>query len=919
MAQTWNGMSLIGELGYDGTFDEFYTEFLLRFVEEMEPIFQGASLKWESQRDVMVQLLCFLKDSLCGLGIRTLIYELHKYLESPDFPTASEAQIYVDFCRKLMQGLANEILEEYPMLHFLMDHKEKTAVNMLQGLFKHLEADSALLEKTFHIDTSAISSIEVGKGDTHSHLAVISFASGNKVVYKPRSMDAELAYGKLCDWMNARMPQSPLRHAAVINQGDYGWQSYIGRKDCGTASEACAYFYRIGKNMALFFMLNATDLHRGDILQCGEDPFFVDLETLSCPPKRNLQDGSLICAVRGHLRDSVFASAILPDAFGDSIVDVGLSGVWEMPGKRAPRRKRKGLVNKGRSDIHFEEIPYVEDGMWHGVGLNFINAIEQGFRDACNLFLKERQPFKEAIHLAMESGRYRQPLRRGFVYDKLLEASLHPKHLRDGAGRRHMLMLIGNVGMAQAESEVLQMMRHDVPYFAADYGSTDLLTMGQTVEKGFLQKSIQEHLQERVDSLDGAGIERQIAYMHNATMLSKRASMGQQEEAGGRDRIACASDSAEDVLAAIRESIEAAAIWNEGHTACTFIDVLFGERASLGPIGNDLYHGLGLAWFLYAYADYTKSRQDWEFADAVCKGMQIQDENVSLPTGVFIGGFSSLYLYLNLYRLTGREEFACKCGELWEKSAAYSPQGGGCFGILSGISGAALMLAHLYGQYPSKECGMRLEQYAGILAKKCSQGQGMRAGFANGMAGLATALQLAGMALGNEAWINTARQVQQEEDRSYCGEALNWADSREGRGRFGMSWRHGAPGILLGRSYYMEDGEYWDRYQNVIEHMARRTVGDGMDDSLCHGSAGNLDILRAIARNKDRPQLDDGVRKMQQHLLEKTARDGVAYAIPQMKGMLSFMPGLSGIGYGILRGLNPKLPCVLALELYGGN
>ncbi len=931
MVQTGFEKSLIGKLKNEGIFDEFYVEFLLCFEKKMDHVFKNTSLKLKNDENIKIQLLLFLKNKLCAMGIRTLIFEIHKFQESSDFSHASKKQIYVDFCRKLMQGFTEKILDEYTMLGFLMKYKEKATANFLYELLKNLESDKYLLEQKFHIDISIISSIDLSEGNTYNHgkmVAIITFASGHKVVYKPRNLKAEWVYGQICEWMNVCMPQKRLLYAAVIDQGNYGWQEYIERKECKTEDEVHTYFYKMGKNMALFFLLNTTDLHSEDIFPCGEDPYFVDLQTLSAAPKKRNQDNeksNLALAVEEQLENSVFKTLLLPNVFGNGILDA--SGFGARLGQKSKTVKCFELVNKGNADIHFEMKTFIRCEMPNSVILNgrkisfisFVNEIEQGFQDVCYLCLKEKQTMERILHSVMKQGHYRQILRDSFTYNELLEASLNPVHLKQKSEFRQVLKLFHNQYSGQIKFEMLQMMHHDIPYFASDYDSADLYAMEKIAVKDFFQKSLKENLQESVDSLDNLKIKQQVAYIRNAAMLSKEDIMIPQKMTADKETLECLSDKPLAVLAAIRKKIEQAAIWNKQHTECTFIDVWLGEKAYLGVIHDDLYYGLGLVWFLYAYADYTKDQEDWAFAEAVRRGMESRNVNEKLSIGIFSGYFSRLYLYANLYQLTKNSEFATKCKEIWEKSAEYDPFCESSFDIVGGIAGTVLFLAHMFEQYPTKQCSMRLERYAGILAEKCSREKNLCTGFAKGMTGLATALQLAGKALKRTSWIQIARKLEQKEDQFYSEQMLNWQSLRKNEERYEMFWCHGAPGILLGRSYYVEEKEFSRRYENVIKQVVRETQEKSMSESLCNGMAGNMDILLTIANNQNCQQLYGDVQIILKKLLKKLRYEGASYEITQMKGVVSFMTGLSGIGYGILRNLNSKLPCVLALELYGGN
>ena len=75
------------------------------------------------------------------------------------------------------------------------------------------------------------------------------------------------------------------------------------------------------------------------------------------------------------------------------------------------------------------------------------------------------------------------------------------------------------------------------------------------------------------------------------------------------------------------------------------------------------------------------------------------------------------------------------------------------------------------------------------------------------------------------------------------------------------------------------------------------------------------EILNVIARNTDNKDLKQVVDKLYKKEERKLKETGIEYGIPGLKGIMSFMVGLSGIGYGLLRTKMRELPAVLGLEV----
>ena len=57
-------------------------------------------------------------------------------------------------------------------------------------------------------------------------LKIVRFASGLKVVYKPKSLAIDAAWLGLTEWIGTRSGVA-LRAPRVLNRGDWGWAEFI--------------------------------------------------------------------------------------------------------------------------------------------------------------------------------------------------------------------------------------------------------------------------------------------------------------------------------------------------------------------------------------------------------------------------------------------------------------------------------------------------------------------------------------------------------------------------------------------------------------------------------------------------------------------------------------------------------------------
>jgi lantibiotic modifying enzyme len=197
-------------------------------------------------------------------------------------------------------------------------------------------------------------------------------------------------------------------------------------------------------------------------------------------------------------------------------------------------------------------------------------------------------------------------------------------------------------------------------------------------------------------------------------------------------------------------------------------------------------------------------------------------------------------------------------------------------------------------------------------------------GYSHGTAGVAYALLTLHEATGHDKYLRMANRAFAYENGCYDSGAGNWPDFRRGSAANSCmtAWCHGAAGIALSRLYALEllgDSAYRDdslvALQNTVEVTTRWLRAGTANFSLCHGLAGNAEILvegdRILKNRRNRA------------LAEEVARFGIDnYAGPDQGWPCGtrtgdtpgLMLGLAGIGYFYLRLYAPRIPSLLAIR-----
>ena len=67
-------------------------------------------------------------------------------------------------------------------------------------------------------------------------MAVVRFATGARVMYKPRSLQVDGHFQQLLAWLNERGAHPALRTFWVVDREVYGWTEFVGVDPAPTAT-----------------------------------------------------------------------------------------------------------------------------------------------------------------------------------------------------------------------------------------------------------------------------------------------------------------------------------------------------------------------------------------------------------------------------------------------------------------------------------------------------------------------------------------------------------------------------------------------------------------------------------------------------------------------------------------------------------
>jgi type 2 lantibiotic biosynthesis protein LanM len=888
-------------------------------------------------------------------------------------------EIYQAFCDHMLQGGLGDFLLEYTVLARLIATVAGQWVEMAAELLERLACDRGAIRAAFQpgSELGPVTDLQTRLSDPHHGgrtVMIVTFASGLKVVYKPRDLGLEEAWFGLLGWCNGNGAPLPLRQLRVLNHSTHGWVELAGHAECRDEEEARRYYRRSGMLLCLVYLLGGSDCHSENVIAGGEQPILVDLETVMHPHAREETglEADLRRWIPRRFEASVLRSGLLPRwlvSRESHAVDVSALGLVEEQetGDALPRwrdvntdlmerEEEIGRLRPGANAPALRGVPFSPNA--------YAAEIETGFEQMYRFLIERREELLSpgGPLEALERQLVRVVWRSTRSYVLLLIRVLEPDCQRDGADRSVQLDALSGPflwseekplswPLLAAERQALE--RQDVPYFTASSSSEGPdLAPGRVLEGIFAESSharVLSHLRE----LDGRDLERQKSFIR-ATLLARvgephRAPAEAGDGTTGRERDdlqemePLAPNALVSEAVAIAEDLRRLALEDPG-AAVTWITLRIlpeARKFQLAVAGPDLYDGAcGIALFLAALEHVTGGAGFRDLALAVLQPLREDLRGRYADRWVRdlgIGGLCGVGAFV--YALTRAGEMLQEPALLEDASAAAAlitpeiiAQDRAC-DVVSGSAGAILGLLALHGAggaaaplERAAACGhhlaaTRTRSEAGLRAWSGARGK-MFAGFAHGAAGIAYALLRLDAITGDPSFRDAAAEAILCEDQCFSPAHRNWADLRSGAPGaaatdYGAAaWCHGAPGVALGRLGGLAALDTPQIREDIEAGIgsALRSRLQGRDH-LCCGHMGRVEILLEAGRRLSRPELIEAARRRAAWVVCRAKERGSYKLWWETQGSVS-MPGMfqgtAGIGYTLLRLAHPdRIPSVL--------
>jgi type 2 lantibiotic biosynthesis protein LanM len=929
------------------------------FAQIFAPLVRAARLRLEAgvpedprvvdAARVSAEFSARLGRRLAEPAARTVVLELHRAREAGRLTGADPRTRFADFVRRTGgRRDLSRLVADYPVLARLLAQLCLQTSDATAEVLERYRADRDALRATLFdgSDPGPVVEVDLGQGDTHDRgrsVAKLRFASGARVVYKPRSTAQHAPLDRMIRWLNGKVADLELRTLATLDRPGYGWVEHVERRPCDEDSDVDRFYRRQGALLALLHAVEGVDMHCENLIACGDQPVLVDVETLlhpSVPPATTA--GSDPAAVM--FAASVHRTCVLPQPmFGESgALDVsalgGSSGgtyptdcvTWADPCTDTMRLVRRPQPYAGADNLPRRAGADADPGAYEA-------ALLSGFRtgyDAITAYRHELLAPGGPLSACGEA-QLRLIARPTRLYGTLLEESTHPELLRDALDRDAVLAALhlesegDDLRQRLVEAEIADLWQGDVPLFRHRPARRHAWTSDGTRLTDLLARSGLQSAHEKVRSMSEVGRHQQEWLISSA--LAVHRSRPQAHRSGARSPLAppVAAVAEQRLTAAacgIADEIVGRAVHRGDRANWLGMEPVDGAHWSVLPMGAGLAHGyIGPALFLAQLGALTGVARYTELAADAVRALPLLTRALAddprLARAVGIGGFHGLgglcYALARLGTLLGGSAGDGLADALtaWTSAgAATAEEDAGATGLCDGTAGALAAALAVHRETGHPHAASLADDFAARLLPAAEAhlaapggapspcGGGSPYGFADGLAGV-------GWALARYAARDGRRTRYADVARAVHRKALE----RARRADDDHSWCSGMAGALLPA---LELGPADAASSGDVGHWLERLAATPVraDLSLCHGELGALEALHLL-RIAGNTGAGDLLTHRSGLVLGALDQGGPRCGTPEGTHTPGLLSGLAGIGYTLLRlGADQHVPSVLLLD-----
>jgi type 2 lantibiotic biosynthesis protein LanM len=915
--------------------------------------------------------LPLLAQHVIELTSKVLILELHIARMQGRLHGATPEERFTEFVQQYSQPQAViALLERYPVLGCWLVRTLKRWQTVALELLRRLCEDWVLICATLmsENDPGVLIGLEGNAGDPHRGgraVCLLTFSSGYRLVYKPRSLAVDRHFQELLAWINSQHIVPYLHSPRILDRETYGWSEFIAVQECTSVGEVERFMVRLGAYLALLYVLAGIDMHGENLCAAGEYPILLDLECLFHPPSR--QPPSVFPNPASDvLRASVLTTGVLPYRLWSSKERVGIDRSTMQAAVRQVFPNPLPSFDHAKTDQMYltrqyrELLPIHNRLLLQGQEVEYCQYQDQliaGFTRVYRLFIEQRTHMLTNWLPRFAQDETRHLMRPTEVYALLLRERSHPDVVQDALDQERYLDRLWMITNTHPHLRRLvaieraDLWEGDIPAFWTTPSSRALFSSQGSVLPDFFEETGLEVVHTRLLSLHEKDLACQI-WMIRAAIASTVLEDQKRENTWClpfRPHSSIPSGSAtperlQHAALTLGDRLASLALFHGNDIG--WLDIVFcrSQEWKILAANNDLYSGLsGIALFMAYLGKIGQSNRFTYLARQIVSVIQQRFSHTLLQIshqqtiGVFQGLSGVCYLFAHLAVLWHDLELLAAA---WKSAITLSPliEHDEQFDLFGGSAGYIAALLTLYTVTPSSDLLALARKSANYLIERLGlasvwttndhahrwaylRERGVMTGLAHGAAGIALSLvRLAGVT-GEHHYLRAALVLLAFERSCFFQKYQNWqrlfkqtpfphTSQAERQERvsteletpeFGISWCHGAPGIGLSR--FAMRGEMADPFfDREIDSAIQTTLHQGFGRN--HSLChGDLGNLELLltAQQYGMQQHNTELARLTALLLECGETHGWVCGTPQRIEAPGLMTGLAGIGYQLLR------------------
>ncbi|MBD2621012.1 type 2 lantipeptide synthetase LanM [Microcystis flos-aquae FACHB-1344] len=903
----------------------------------------------------------------------------------PNNKTTSGNKKYLAFVDKLLSDGFLGFFQKYPVLGRFIATTIDFWVESTAEFLERLENDLLEIKGEFSqindsID-SKISENQLGKikeikpdlSDLHHQgrsVIVLTFASGLKLVYKPKKIGVDIAFNQLLSWLNQQLEnlessaQSPLKILRILDKQTYGWSEYIEQKPCQDTAAAKRFYLQAGRLLCLLYFLGANDFHHENLIAYGDQLVMIDLETIMHHEAKWMEDSEDETAgeaAMNQLSDSVLRTALLPTwEFNiDTSVAYDVSGLGSIDIQPMP------VPFPVWKSINTDDMYLAQEKIDRPLQANvpmlnsqplypndYLKELITGFEQVYRFLIEQKENLLAANGplSPFQTQVVRFLFRSTKVYGAVLNKTRGAEFLKHGLEwsiEADILSraFLNNQNKPQAwpilEMELQAISLGDVPYFSAATVSDDLNLGGEQTIPEYFKGSCFNQVEQRLKRMNETDLAQQsriiqLAFQSKITgsFSSERSKIESKNQEEITKTLLTGDQFVTKAIEIAQEIEDQGIIGSDG--SLSWISLAFvpkAERFQLQPLGESFYDGnCGVAVFFAALARVTgdskfeklslKSLQSLQsfLQNADAEAIKIFADNFGIGGGVGLGAI--IYCLVKIRQFLDLPHLSQEAQKVAQFMSQEIIDKDTNFDIVKGAAGTVLSLLALYQDTgtnfvldKAQACGQHLLKFCDLRYNEKSDTYKPLTGFSHGAAGIAYALLRLYEVTQDSAYSRGAQQAIAYENSKFFQEFGNWrqiipTEEPSAAPVFWSTWCYGAPGIGLGRLGGLSSYKTEEILAN-IEAALKTTQETPLQqvDHLCCGNLGRCEVMWVAAHTLSNPQWYSAAQELASRVVNRASQTGkyeLFADLPTSVFNPCFFQGLSGIGYQFLRLAHPK-------------